>query len=401
VFLDDWTIQEAAVSFSVDTTIPYGNACDVHIEILDGWVEVRFTPDPHGGPECLWFCFRLVQADPVFDEKPDAQRKVRLVLEHSYNMLGGHEPQYMRPVIRYLDRDWQRLEAGAVEELPDGRVQVAWLVNARASTDARSIDVAYCYPYGRHDVEALIAATGGYWRADTIGVSQGGRPLLRLSNGYGQTGGERPGLYLLARQHSGETPGSWVLDGFLRHIASLRSDAPLVWSVPLADIDGIEGGDYGKDNYPYDLNRAWGRPPMRHEVLVYQRDMRRWAARCRPALTIDFHAPGACETSGIYCYLADPARYPQFHQEALSWTTTIKRALTGRYAAETFERVADYPSRWETPRFSAYCWEQIDVCGLGIETPYASVGDILLTREGYQEAGARIAQGIMERLGLG
>jgi hypothetical protein len=389
------------VPFSVDTTIPYGNACDVHIEVIDERVEVHFTPDPHGGPECLWFCFRLLQSDPVVGAQPRALQAhatwdVRLVLEHAHNMLGGHEPQHMRPVIRYPDRDWRRLEAGAVEELPDGRVQVAWLVDARAS-----IDVATCYPYGQPDVEALIADTDGYWRADTIGVSQGGRPLVRLSNGYGRIGGDRPGLYLMARQHSGETPGSWVLDGLLRHIASLGKEAPLVWSIPLTDVDGVEGGDYGKDNYPYDLNRAWGKPPMRHEVLVYQRDMQRWAARCQPALAIDLHAPGACETSGIYCYLADPACHPQFYEEALSWTTHIKRALTGQYAAQTFERVADYPSRWETPRFSTYCWVQLGVCGLGIETPYALVGEWVLTRERYQEAGARIAQGVVERLGLG
>jgi hypothetical protein len=359
-------------------------------------IEVCFTPDPHGGPECLWFCFRLLQANPVAGAQPCAQGKVRLVLEHSYNMLGGHEPQHIRPVIRYPDGDWQRLAAGAVEELPDGRVQVAWLVDGRVP-----LDVAICYPYGRPELEALIADTDGYWRADTIGVSQGGRPLLRLSNGYGQAGGERPGLYLLARQHSGETPGSWVLDGFLRYVATLGPEAPLVWVVPLSNVDGVEGGDYGKDNYPYDLNRAWGQPPMRHEVLVYQRDMQRWAARCRPALAIDFHAPGACETSGIYCYLADPARYPQFHEQALSWTTYLKGALTGKYAAETFERVADYPSRWETPRFSTYCWERLDVCGLGIETPYASVGDLVLTWEDYREAGARIARGVVERLELG
>jgi hypothetical protein len=260
--------------------------------------------------------------------------------------------------------------------------------------------VAYCYPYGPPEIEALISETTGYWQADTIGVSQEGRALTRLSNVYGETQDGRPGLYLIARQHSGETSGSWVLDGFLRHIASLGGAAPLVWSVPLTNIDGVWGGDYGKDNYPYDLNRAWGRPPMRHEVLVLQRDIGRWKARCQPALVLDFHAPGACETSGIYCYLADPALYSRFHQEALGWAAAIKSRLARQYAAECFERVARYASRWETPRFTGYCWSQHGICGLGVETPYAMVGDLVMTREHYREAGARIAAGVLDRLGL-
>ncbi len=289
-----------------------------------------------------------------------------------------------------------RLGAGTAEQLPDGRNRVAWIVGAPESF----VDLAYCYPYGQPDVDALMRETNGYWRADVIGVSQGARPLVRLSNGSGEVGSKRPGLYLVARQHSGETPGSWVLDGFLRHVASLGQGAPLVWAVPLTNVDGVEGGDYGKDNFPYDLNRAWGTPPMRHEVLVFQRDMGRWKARCRPLLAIDFHAPGACETDGIYCYLADPARYPESHQAALAWTTAIKSALTRQYAAEMFERVADYPSRWETPHFTTYCWAQHGVCGLGIETPYAMVGDLVLTRERYREAGARIAEGVVNGLSV-
>jgi hypothetical protein len=385
------------MTFFVDANVPYGNACDVSITTAEDITEVRFAPDPHGGPECLWFCFRLVQEEAPLS--PSA--RVRLVLQNPDNMLGGNPPQSMRPVVRYGDgEDWQRLGQGSVQELPDGRRCVSWPVDAPQTT----LDVAYCYPYGRPEVEALLRDTGGYWQVDTIGVSQEARPLLRLSNDYGQpdvssgVDGQRSGLYLTARQHSGETPGSWVLDGFLRHIATLGQDAPLVWAVPLTHIDGVEKGDYGKDGFPYDLNRAWGRPPMRHEVLVYQQDIGRWAARCHPLLAIDLHAPGACETSGIYCYLPGPAENARFYQEALTWTTAIKQSLTCTYAAETFERVADYPSRWETPRLTGYCWAQHGVCGLGIETPYALVGDLVLTREHYREAGARIAAGVVSRL---
>jgi len=367
--------------FVVDTQVPCGNTCG--IDVRPGEVaEVRFTPDPHGGPEVLWFCFCLRSTGT------DRVSRVRLILEHAHNMLGGHEPGHMRPVVRYAGQDWQRLGSPGVQELPDGRRRVSWEVDAPLST----MDVAYCYPYGQLDVDTLVRETHGYWKADAIGVSQGARPLVRLSNDYGHARGDRPGLYLIARQHSGETPGSWVLDGFMRRVAELGDRAPLVWAVPLAHIDGVVGGDYGKDGFPYDLNRAWGNPPMRHETLVYQRDVQRWIERCRPVLGIDFHAPGACETSGVYAYVPDPARHPDMHWSVLAWTTAIKSAL-GEYAADIFERVVDYPSRWKTPNFSRYLWERHDLCSLGIETPYALVRETVLTR-----AGARMADGIVRAL---
>ena len=166
----------------------------------------------------------------------------------------------MRPVVRggrlstrgdASDGDWQRLEAGIVGQLPDGRTCVTWVVGAPPGPPYPSyLDVAYCYPYGLPEVEALMRETEGYWQADIIGVSQGGRPLVRLSNAYGQAGGQRPGLYLIARQHSGETPGSWVLDGFLRHLVLLGEAAPLVWSVPLTNIDGVEGATMVRTTTP-------------------------------------------------------------------------------------------------------------------------------------------------------
>src|SRR5690606_24228363 len=100
-------------------------------------------------------------------------------------------------------------------------------------------DFAYCYPYGATELDALLAESNGYWRRDTFGVSPQGRPMVRLCNDYGHKENQRPGLYLLARQHSGETPGSWMLDGFLRRVAELGDAAPLVWAAPLTNIDGV------------------------------------------------------------------------------------------------------------------------------------------------------------------
>lgn len=398
------------MSFTVETDVPYGNACQVEVDAAGGpapsGFTVAFAPHPHGGPEVLWFCFRIRRIAQIAHRTMTsgrivpAPRKIRLVLKNPGNMLGGQRPEAMRPVARYERGDWERLGPGVREDLPDGRVIGTWTIDAPATY----VDVAYCYPYGMPEVEMLLEDSRGALAADTIGASQQGRPILRVSNLAGEAESERPGLYLISRQHSSETSGGWVLDGFLREVASMTekgSDTtPLVWAVPLSNIDGIEQGDYGKDNFPYDLNRAWGAPPMRHETLVIQRDMNLWKGRCRPAVALDFHAPGACETSGVYVYLPDPDEFPDDVEAANDWAAAFKEAL-GEYAAEDFGRVAKYASRWETPGFTKHARTAFGVVSMTFETPYASCGEIVMTRERYQEAGARIAGVVAERLRAG
>lgn len=371
----------------VEVDVPYGNACDISVTEDDGVTVVGFASDPHGGPECLWFCFRLRRT-------AGGRGKVRLVWRHFGNALGGADPTKMRPVVRDGGGDWRRLGPGGATRVADGRLEAWWLIDVG---DA-GVDVALCYPYGREEVEALVAETAGSLQCDTIGVSQGGRPLWRVSNDYGQEGSDRPGVYVIARQHSGETPGSWVLDGFLRAMAEAGAAAPLVWAVPLSNIDGVEQGDYGKDNFPYDLNRAWGQPAMRHEVLVMQRDMARWCGRCAPVLAIDFHAPGACEADGAYFFLPKPDDSKTLDAQAKQWADRLADAMAA-YASSDYARVAAYASRWETPTFVAHCCGVLGVCALSLETPYGMAGTQVLTREAYREIGARLARGIVAHVG--
>jgi hypothetical protein len=380
------------VTLRVDAKVPYGNACDVSVVEEADVTVVSFAPDPHGGPEVLWFCFRLTREGG----RKGPAGKVKLVLKNMANILGGSDASAMRPVVAGPDGQWRRLDAGRARELPDGRVNVEWTIDEPSDF----VDLAYCYPYGMPEVDALVAETGGFYRADTIGVSQAARRIVRLSNAPGEPESDRAGLYMVARQHSGEVSGSWVLDGFLRHLASLGEKAPLVWSVPLTNIDGVEGGDYGKDNFPYDLNRAWGTPAMRHETLLIQRDMRRWKARCRPVLALDFHSPGACETDGIYGYLVKNEVDFEHFRASKKWAVIFAEALGPDYAAANFSRVARYASRWETPGFSTFCARDLDVCGLTLETPYAlsAGGKVVLTRERYCEAGARLAAVVVDNI---
>jgi hypothetical protein len=249
-------------------------------------------------------------------------------------------------------------------------------------------------------VEQLKKEGKGYWNADVIGVSQKGRPLVRLSNDPGESGDTRKSMFCLARQHSGETPGSWVLDGFLRYCADSNEQDILIWAVPFANIDGVVQGDYGKDPFPHDLNRAWESPAMRYEVQVLQQDLASLAARSRLELGIDFHAPGGNETYGIYHFAPSPKKNPEWAQSSARFSDPIERALKERYAAAEFSRIADYLSRWADPgeshsNFVAWCFEQLGACGMTFETPYAFCGNILMTREEYRKAGALMAKAVL------
>ncbi len=354
---------------------------------------VVFTADPHGGPEALWFDFRVADDAPP-DPMPET---LRLALRFFGNLLGGYgNPEFCRPVYRADGKNWLRLPPPSVRQLPDGQSVLEWALPYPVAP----VEIALTHPYLPDDLRVLLQRSKGYWHEEAIGLTQRGNVLTRLDNNASLAslrGGQPRGLYLLARQHAGEAPGSWVLDGMLDGISRRKSGAPWrVWAVPFADLDGVLAGDYGKDAFPYDLNRAWGKPPMRHETLAIQRDMRRWAALCRPELVLDLHAPGLCEHDGFYVFqrTTEDAAAQRADQ---AWINILRQELGPEFAAETFARTANYPSRWTTARLTDFVRDEFNCPALSMEIPYGLCGTAPMTPKQYREAGRRLARAILSR----
>ncbi len=376
------------MSLHVQTQFPGGNACAIDIRSTSERDIVYFAADPHGGTEALWFYFRLVEC---------SDRPVDIVLTNVDSCLGGaHNWQRAQPVWRQAGATWERLETGAVEILDDGRHQVVWHI--QPSYDA--FEVAFCYPYGLGDLEMTRAACGSYWELDLIGVTSRGNPLPRLANNY--RGDGVPGLYAIARQHAGEMPSSWVLDGLLRRAAqSLDPAQLLIWTTPLAHMDGVVEGDYGKDPFPWDLNRAWSTPPMRHEVGVIQSDMHRWQQRCTPALVLDLHAPGPGETDGAYFFLPRANRPELQLQAARQAIEAIAPLLPTELVHADLLHQPSYPSRWDAQAtLDNYAWETWQIPCLTLEIPYATCRDTVFTRQAYRRLGASLLEGICAWKGI-
>mgnify|MGYP006092199071 FL=1 len=375
------------MSLHIQTDFPGGNACAIDVRQTADRDIVYFSADPRGGTEALWFYFRVVEC---------SERPVELVLSNLDTCLGGGSEQWenVRPVIREAGSTWQHLPNAQIDTLADGRRQAAWTVTPRYD----SFECALCFPYGLGDLEMTRASCGDYWHLDLIGVTSGGQPLPRLSNTPAAT--EAPGLYLVARQHAGETPGSWVLDGLLRRAASGLDPADLlIWTVPLAHLDGVVAGTYGKDPFPWDLNRAWTNPPMRHENRVITSDLARWAQQAKPALAIDFHAPSPTEAEGAYFFLPREERPKASRTAAQKAVKGIAPALPKALLHVQPTRQVAYPSRWDaTATLDAHIWDQFKIPCLALEIPYTSSHHTLLTRDQYRRFGATLLEGICAHL---
>lgn len=380
------------MSLQVNTNIPLGNACGVHIQ-GDGEIpEVSFAADPRGGTEALWFCFQLKETQPV----PREGGKVRLTMRHMDLWADSTAtlPDPL-PVYRPEGQGWHRVSSGELLMEPDGRYGMSWLIPHPTSVT----DVALCFPYGLSDIQILESRAKGYWKRDIIGRSEGGEPLLRWANEYGSQSGRKQGLYLLAREWAGETPGSWVLDGFMQHIARIKRDPFVVWAVPFADPDAAKRGVHGKSAYPLDVDRAWGPVPARHETLVYQRDVERWRTLTKPALGLDFHAAPPADQQGVRCVMPSQERAPEVYRAADKWANVIQQELGSDYAAPEFKQMDAFSGQGPLQTFPQYFSETLGLCGLSILIPYARIGTKVLSQRHYREIGECIAKALLKKNG--
>ncbi len=352
--------------------------------------EVQFASDPCGGSEALWFYLKIEENQP----DPAKHTKIRLVWNFIENMNGVIDAPTCVPVCMGPGPTWSRLKQGDETRTPDGRRQLNWVI----PHPAPSLEIAFCFPYGQAELTGTLDRAKDYWMSSAIGVSQSGHPITRVSNSVGSAGGSQPGIYIVARQHAGETPGSWVLDGLLRYWSQARKGGYVIWAVPFVDIDGVVWGHYGRDGFPYDLDQAWGTPPARHETMLIKNDLLRWKSRCRPVLALDLHAPGACDRDGVFAYASeDPSAATTADEN--KWCNVLKTELMADYAAPDFRRVDQRASRLTTPSFTSCMRNELHVPALSIQIPYSHAGNNLLTQKNYREIGQRIGQALHRRNG--
>ncbi|MDO8449780.1 MAG: M14-type cytosolic carboxypeptidase [Rhodoferax sp.] len=158
----------------------------------------------------------------------------------------------------------------------DGQV-----MSAEITPSAQSIYFAYFEPYSyeRHLDLIGVAADSETVEVQHLGQTLDGRDmtLLRLTDVQSATPmAEKRKIWLIARQHPGETMAEWFVEGFLERL--LDADDPVArvllaqcvfYVVPNMNPDGAVRGNLRTNAAGANLNREWQTPTMEKSPEVF------------------------------------------------------------------------------------------------------------------------------------
>ena len=305
---------------NVTVTVPEDGG-NVEVRRADDPGDVRLAIRPDGqAPFFQWFSFAVEAA---------AGQPVRLVIENaseSSYVPGWHG---YRAVASEDGEDWVRV---------DTAYEGGQLVIRHAASGTRC-RYAYFAPYERSRYDALLDRVRGMplARHDVLGRSLDGASIDRVTAGEGPLA-----AWVIARQHPGETMGSWWIEGFLPRLldeadedARALRDAMTVHVVPMMNPDGARRGHLRTNAAGTDLNRAWAEPTAEAspEVLCVRDEMKRTGLD----FFLDVHGDEAIANN----FIAGAKGVPGWTDRLEGLEAAFEAALLA--ASDSFQTVEGYP----------------------------------------------------------
>jgi len=158
----------------------------------------------------------------------------------------------------------------------DGQV-----MTARLTPENQSVYLAYFEPYGYEQHLDLLssAAMSPHVALERLGSTVEGRDLtlLCITDASSATPlAQKKTVWLIARQHPGETMAEWFAEGFLERLLSPEDsvsrvllDRCVFYVVPNMNPDGAVRGNLRTNAAGANLNREWAEPSMARSPEVF------------------------------------------------------------------------------------------------------------------------------------
>ena len=335
-------------------------------------LEVRLRADSHADIR-QWFYFRLQGAR-------DAPVRIRFANAGASTYPEGWRDY--RAVASYDRRDWFR-----VPTTFDGTTL------AIAHTPARdSVYYAYFEPYSweRHlELLGRIDASPRV-RLSDLGATVDGRDLDLVTVGTPAPG--RKALWVIARQHPGETMAEWFVEGLLERaldpadpVARRLLEAAVLYVVPNMNPDGAVRGNLRTNAAGANLNREWMAPSLERSPEVFH--VRAAMQRTGVDGFLDVHGDEGLP----YVFTDGNERLPSYSPRMAALEGGFTTALVA--ANPDFQTEHGYPSNKETKVnltvASKWAGHTYGGLALTLEMPFKDNADLPDPERGWSGARSR------------
>lgn len=350
-------------------------------------VRLRIRPDA-GLDHYQWFFFRVTGA-----------RRQPLVM----HLENAKDASYPKGWTSYracwsIDRvRWQRTDTTY-----DGE-----RLTIRLTPPSDSVWLAYFapYPHERHlDLIARVVAQGAAY--ERLGATVDGRDLDLLRVGPASVGAgvesPTPKLWVIARQHPGESMAEWLVEGLLDRLMDaadpvaygLRSQFTL-YVVPNMNPDGAFRGHLRNNAAGRNLNREWQAPSVETSPEVY------WVRRKMESTGVDFFLDVHGDEALPYNFIAGAEGTP-------SWTEE-KKARQVRFCDALLTSSPDFQTRYGYPvsrpgeanlaMATNWVGERFGCLAMTLEQPFKDTADTPREDEGWSpERAKRLGRAVLSAM---
>ncbi len=330
------------MSVKISHTFDSGSVEVINADAADN-IRLRLRPD-NAAAFCQWFHFRVHQCAGV---------RLRMVFENAADAAYPDGWLDYRAVASYDRNHWFRV--------PGTRYESGQLI-IEHTPERDTIYYAYFAPYSyeRHLDLLASAELSPFAQVTHLGDSVEGRGIEAVV--VGRPVSDRTPVWIIARQHPGETMAEWFIEGLLERLLDgadpvarrIREHACL-YIVPNMNPDGAVRGNLRTNAAGANLNREWREPTLERSPEVHHVRERMIETGC--GLFLDIHGDeslpyvfidGSDMVPGVPASM--PARQQAF-LDALCDASPDFQTTEG-YTADRFgEEMLSLATKWVAHRF--------------------------------------------------
>lgn len=214
-------------------------------------------PNDNAADFAQWFYYRVQGA---------AYQNLTMHFDNAHQSAFPGGWPYYNALCSYDRTNWFRVPS----EYENGTLSI------RHTPLANSVYYAYFEPYSYEQHLNLIgeAQGSGLCQVDDLGSTRQGRDLNLLT--IGNQAASDLKIWIIARQHPGETMAEWFIEGLLNRLLDYQDpsarallDQATFYIVPNMNPDGSVLGNMRTNSVGANLNREWASPSLEYSPEVY------------------------------------------------------------------------------------------------------------------------------------